>query len=115
MARPTKEQLAAQELQALQEMGVLPSNIPRRMFTQGLAFCAGLYLMPGAFADELTKTPRLTEGPFYPDKLPLDTDNDLLVLNDATTPAVGEVTYLSGRLLEGRQSSAQCVRRNLAS
>ncbi len=99
MARPTKEQLAAQELQALQEMGVLPSNIPRRMFTQGLAFCAGLYLMPGAFADELTKTPRLTEGPFYPDKLPLDTDNDLLVLNDATTPAVGEVTYLSGSVL----------------
>ena len=99
MARPTQEQLAAQEFQALQAMGVLPPNISRRMFTGGLAFCAGLYLMPGAFADELTKTPKLTEGPFYPDKLPLDTDNDLLLLNDATTPAVGEVTYLSGRVL----------------
>ena len=25
----------------------------------------------------------MTEGPFYPDKLPLDTDNDLLIINDA--------------------------------
>lgn len=99
MARPTQEQIAARELHALQEMGVLPSNMSRRLFAHGVAFCAGLYLMPGAFADELTKTPKLTEGPFYPDKLPLDTDNDLLVLNDATTPAVGEVTYLSGRIL----------------
>ena len=32
----------------------------------------------GAFAEELVKTPAQTEGPFYPDKLPLDTDNDLL-------------------------------------
>ena len=45
------------------------------------------------------RTPKQTEGPFYPDHLPLDTDNDLLVINDSTTPAVGEVTYLSGRVL----------------
>ena len=47
---------------------------------------------PGRMADELFKTPQMAEGPFYPDKLPLDTDNDLLVLNDALTPAVGEIT-----------------------
>ena len=45
-------------------------------------------------------TPRSTEGPLYPDTLPLDTDNDLIVVNDDTTPAVGEVTYLSGRVLD---------------
>jgi protocatechuate 3,4-dioxygenase beta subunit len=45
------------------------------------------------------RTPRQTEGPFYPDKLPLDTDNDLLIVNDAITPAIGEVTWLSGRIL----------------
>ena len=56
----------------------------------------------GAFADELTRTPKMTEGPFYPDKLPLDTDNDLIVLNDSLTPAVGEVTHLSGRLLDAK-------------
>lgn len=55
---------------------------------------------PGAFAAELSKTPAVTEGPFYPDKLPLDTDNDLLVVNDAITPAVGEVTHLYGRVLD---------------
>lgn len=37
----------------------------------------------------------MTEGPFYPDKMPLDTDNDLLIVNDSITPAVGEVTYVS--------------------
>ncbi len=54
----------------------------------------------GAFADELVQTPRQTEGPFYPDKMPLDTDNDLLVINDAITPAVGEITHMSGRVLD---------------
>jgi protocatechuate 3,4-dioxygenase, beta subunit len=39
------------------------------------------------------------EGPFYPDRLPLDTDNDLIVINNALTPAVGEITHLSGRIL----------------
>jgi protocatechuate 3,4-dioxygenase beta subunit len=34
--------------------------------------------------------------------MPLDTDNDLLIINDATTPAVGAVTYLSGRILDSR-------------
>lgn len=56
----------------------------------------------GAFAEELTRTPRQTEGPFYPDRLPLDTDNDLLIINDAITPAVGQVTHLSGRVLDAR-------------
>jgi protocatechuate 3,4-dioxygenase beta subunit len=55
---------------------------------------------PGAFAEQLTLTPRQTEGPFYPDHLPLDTDNDLLVINDRITPAIGEITHLSGRLLD---------------
>src|SRR5262245_66573931 len=56
----------------------------------------------GAFAEELARTPPQTEGPFYPDKLPLDTDNDLLILNDNITPAVGAVTWLSGRILDSR-------------
>ena len=56
--------------------------------------------VPGAFAEALVQTPKQTEGPFYPDKLPLDTDNDLLRINDAITPAAGAVTYLSGRVLD---------------
>ena len=58
--------------------------------------------VPGAFAGELVRTPRQTEGPFYPEQLPLDTDNDLLVINDSITPAIGEITYLSGRILDAR-------------
>ena len=53
----------------------------------------------GDFADELVKTPRQTEGPFYPNKLPLDTDNDLIIVNDSTSPALGTITHLSGRIL----------------
>jgi protocatechuate 3,4-dioxygenase beta subunit len=58
--------------------------------------------IPGLFAQELVRTPPQTEGPFYPDKLPLDTDNDLLIINDGITSAVGEVTWLSGRVLDRR-------------
>lgn len=58
----------------------------------------------GAYAEELVRTPRVTEGPFFPDKLPLDTDNDLLVITDATEPADGEVTWLSGRILDATGS-----------
>ena len=47
-------------------------------------------------------TPPQTEGPFYPNSLPLDTDNDLLIVNDGITPAVGEVTHLGGRILDAR-------------
>ena len=74
----------------------------RRTFITSLAFAATFFAVPGAFANELVLTPRQTEGPFFPDKLPLDTDNDLLIINDAVTPAVGEVTWLSGRVLNER-------------
>ena len=65
-------------------------------------FLALLAATPGLFAEELVRTPAQTEGPFYPDKLPLDTDNDLLVINDGITPAVGEITWVSGRILNER-------------
>src|SRR5690242_2981152 len=74
----------------------------RRIFLSGAALGAAAYLVPGAFAEDLLRTPAQTEGPFYPDKLPLDTDNDLIVINDALTPAVGEITYLSGKILDAR-------------
>jgi protocatechuate 3,4-dioxygenase beta subunit len=74
--------------------------LERRTFLRRLAFTTAFFAVPGAFARQLRLTPSQTEGPFYPDKLPLDTDNDLLVVNDAITPAVGEVTWLSGRILD---------------
>jgi protocatechuate 3,4-dioxygenase beta subunit len=71
----------------------------RRTFLQTSAVTSALFTVPGLFAEELRPTAQMGEGPFYPDKLPLDTDNDLLILNDAITPAVGSITHLSGRVL----------------
>src|SRR5437762_9570904 len=74
--------------------------LSRRGFLHGsLALGALAFTARGAFAEELARTPRMTEGPFYPDKLPLDTDNDLIIVNNSITPAVGEVTHLSGKIL----------------
>src|SRR5690349_355965 len=75
----------------------------RRGFLRGtLGLGAAALFSPGVFAEELLRTPPQTEGPFYPDRLPLDTDNDLLIINDAITPAVGEITHLSGRVLDAK-------------
>jgi protocatechuate 3,4-dioxygenase beta subunit len=79
----------------------------RRRFLRGLAVGSLACAAPGAWAEELTRTPAQMEGPFYPDRLPLDTDNDLLVLNDSLDSAVGDVTYLSGRILD---SSGEPIR-----
>ena len=74
----------------------------RRAFLGTLLLGAAAFTTRGLFAEELARTPPQTEGPFYPDKLPLDTDNDLLIVNDAITPAVGEITHLSGRILDAK-------------
>jgi len=76
------------------------SRRSRRAFLGTLSFGAAAFASRGAFAEELTRTPRQTEGPFYPDRMPLDTDNDLLIINDAITPAVGRVTHLTGKILD---------------
>ena len=81
------------------------NHISRRIFmSSAVAGAAGAaaFFTPGVFAEQLTLTPAQTEGPFYPDKMPLDTDNDLLIINNAITPAVGAVTNLSGRILDRR-------------
>lgn len=85
------------------------STSSRRSFLGAMAFGSAFFTTRGLFADELTRTPRQTEGPFYPDKLPLDTDNDLIVVNDSLTPAVGEITHLSGRILDASGSPMRNV------
>jgi protocatechuate 3,4-dioxygenase beta subunit len=71
----------------------------RGLLRGGLALGATALLAPGVFAEELARTPSVTEGPFYPPRLPLDTDNDLIIINKSLTPAVGTITHLSGRVL----------------
>ena len=72
----------------------------RRAFIKNSLSVSSLLCVPGLMAEELSLTPHQTEGPFYPDKMPLDTDNDLIILNDSLTPAVGTVAYLSGKVTD---------------
>jgi len=72
----------------------------RRVLLGTFALGAAAWAVPGVFAEELVKTPPQTEGPFYPDRLPLDTDNDLLIVNAGITPGVGEISHVTGRILD---------------
>lgn len=74
----------------------------RRLFLRTLTLAGAALSATQLFAQELFRTPAQGTGPFYPDRLPLDTDNDLLIINDRITPAVGAVTWLSGRILDAR-------------
>lgn len=81
-------------------MNVLSHLYDRRGFLASCAAATAFFTHRGLFAEELVRTAAQTEGPFYPDKLPLDTDNDLLVINDAITPAVGAITHLTGKIVD---------------
>ena len=82
-------------------MTIITPARTRRHFLATLAVSGGgLLYAPGVLAEQLALTPRQTEGPFYPTALPLDTDNDLIVVNRGLTPAVGTITHLTGRLLD---------------
>jgi protocatechuate 3,4-dioxygenase beta subunit len=68
----------------------------RRQFVQTATATSLFYTTAGLFAEQLQPSAQMGEGPFYPDRLPLDTDNDLLIINDSITPAVGTITHLHG-------------------
>jgi protocatechuate 3,4-dioxygenase beta subunit len=71
----------------------------RRRLLQTLTLATSGLLTRGAFAEALTLTPKQTKGPFFPDQLPLDQDNDLVRISDHLKPSVGTVIQLGGRLL----------------
>ena len=79
----------------------------RRRFLQGLASGAGLAVAP-AMAAQLT--PRQSAGPFYPEQLPLDDDNDLVQVSGRTQRAQGLVSDLTGRLLDRNGRGIQNAR-----
>lgn len=61
----------------------------------GLTACA----TTGVRAADLVPTPAQTPGPFYPDHLPLDQDNDLVLIKGRMDPAKGTIAHLHGRIL----------------
>ena len=78
-----------------------PFHIPqsRRRLLQSLLLTTGGILTSSVYAEALTLTPRATEGPYYPDHLPLDQDNDLTQIIGGKVPAGGVITEFGGRLL----------------
>lgn len=79
----------------------------RRRFLQGMVSGVGLAATPGIAA---TLTPRQSAGPFYPEQLPLDNDNDLVRVGEQTQRAQGQVSDLSGRLLDRNGRAIQDTR-----
>jgi len=79
------------------EVFYIPLN--RRRLLHSMAVMTAGFTTQGAFAEALGLTPRQTEGPYYPDHLPLDQDSDLLHVAGDNTAALGTVTNFGGRLL----------------
>ncbi len=79
-----------------------PFHIPldRRRLLRSLLLASGGLVTGELYAEALVLTPRATEGPYYPDHLPLDQDNDLTRILDGKAPAGGIVTEFGGRLLK---------------
>lgn len=77
----------------------MASPINRRALLASAA-AAGLVLPVRAAA--LVRTPRQTEGPFYPDRLPPDIDADLLRIPGRRPYAKGRVAHVRGRVLDRR-------------
>ena len=55
--------------------------------------------MPAGAAGPIA-TPPQTSGPFYPLSLPLDADNDLVIVEGRAERAGGTILHLGGRVLD---------------
>ena len=76
--------------------------IGRRTLLAGVstaAISSALFGSAGLAQDRLTRTPRQTEGPFYPLDWSGDTDNDLVVVNGEAAKAMGQIVHVNGRVL----------------
>ncbi|WP_446623753.1 dioxygenase family protein [Variovorax sp. LARHSF232] len=89
-----------------------PRGLPRRSVTAALigfpALWTGLARAQAPAARRLT--PAQTEGPFYPAKLPADSDNDLL-RNGALRYGAGEAAWVEGTVtdLDGKPLAGAAV------
>lgn len=91
------------------------AHFSRRRALAGCA-TAGLAIIQPALLRAQTKTQRVltpsqTEGPFYPVRQPVDSDNDLVVVRGQEASAQGIVTHITGKVLDrdGRPVSGASV------
>src|SRR4051812_28215400 len=75
----------------------------RRMIASGVGSFASLALLLPAYETRsaaLAPTPSQTAGPFYPQTVPPDSDNDLVQVFGHRGTANGTVTHIIGRVLD---------------
>lgn len=82
----------------------------RRRFFYVAASAFGLVLAGGVRAAALTPTPPQSRGPFYPLRLPLDKDNDLVRVEGRTGFAEGEISNVVGRVLDEKGRPVRAAR-----
>src|SRR5437763_938784 len=75
-------------------------RLDRRRLLRSLLLTTGGIITSEIYAEALTLTPRATEGPYYPDHLPLDQDNDLIQIARDKSTAHGSIANFGGRLLD---------------
>jgi protocatechuate 3,4-dioxygenase beta subunit len=75
----------------------------RRTVIAGVSAAASSLLLPaapGRAQHKLIATPRQSEGPFYPVEWNGDVDADLVIVKGEAAQALGQITHLSGRILD---------------
>jgi protocatechuate 3,4-dioxygenase, beta subunit len=71
----------------------------RRRVLHGAGALVATAALPAAAADVFV-TPPQTTGPFYPLELPLDSDNDLVIVEGGPERAAGTILHLGGRVMD---------------
>ena len=72
----------------------------RRLLGGSFALGIGTGMMPALATAERVLTPRQTPGPFYPERLPADADQDLTQVAGRRQRAAGEVVQVTGRVTD---------------
>jgi protocatechuate 3,4-dioxygenase beta subunit len=81
-------------------MNMHDSTFTRRRLLSSMAAGAAVGLVKPAYAASLMKTPFQNTGPFYPVKIPLDHDSDLVQVTGRAKASAGDIVHLFGRVLD---------------
>ena len=69
------------------------------VYRRTLFTLCGALIIPDISYGRLIRTPWQGEGPFYPDRIPEDTDNDLVKNGNTSVEAGGKILILNGMLV----------------
>jgi len=81
-------------------MITVDNRISRRRLVTAMGAGAALGLVSPVRAAGLMETPAQNEGPYYPVKIPLDHDSDLVQVAGRAGIAAGDILHLFGRVVD---------------